>query len=463
MSPGLLATEQDIPYESHDGRCRTTFSPDHTQNDARLVLGSSPSQGNVEPQLDVEDVHRETIPSPQGSSPFAAPEGTPAPSRVPTEVWLRIFGYTASTRQRSLTYIATLSREIGAAAVEALYRFPEIFGLWVARKFALTILQSPFHARLVRGLQVIGPKKETFRYTLALRSALPLLTRLSVIVIHTLGSGRYVDQYVALDILSSGVLPSLKRIRGLPLVLDPSLLSVLSTNVPRLEELSIDDYIPISDADTDTDEGSDHEDELPESDDIIRTLPQLRAFSCPGLIVEDLTICGNITALSITAAHRTSIKQAARLFGHQLLSLRVERELGTYVGMAFPTNWIDWKGFTRLKFLEVQDTGKRCGDKEGATIKTTNLPPNLETLVWGPTWALDCALIDGHSEFWRWTNMHAFTSAVLLSSPTVKSVVRRWSNNMSYQCFLVGEWPGVYREILADHSVEDPYAWANVR
>ncbi|OSD03856.1 hypothetical protein PYCCODRAFT_206558 [Trametes coccinea BRFM310] len=384
---------------------------------------------------------------------------------LPPELWLRVFRQVAFTNPESLIPMAKASTKFQGVVEEALYWFPYLSTTRSAECFLATISDHPHRARMVRGLQLGCREDQTDEYISAITSTFPFLARLQTLEITGLGN-MCISEKTAAD-LFRGVrykLPSLRYIRGLPLYLSPRLMAWLG-RVAYLEELHIYAYtdVPKSDARYDLETLAVAGEPDPS---ILRMLPNLRALSCTSTVLADIPTSGSLTSLCITGATRAVLDHAASLFGEQLLSLRVERRLGRYSGMAYPTNWSIWTKFRRLTFLDVHDSGKREAEIEGQAIKVENLPPSLETLIWGASWAMDCALTDSRPESWRRERLRAFAETVLVRASGVKAVVYRWrwssgTRKKSYHCVLAGD--GRFREALADPAVADEDVWADQR
>lgn len=90
------------------------------------------------------------------------------------------------------------------------------------------------------------------------------------------------------------------------------------------------------------------------------------------------------------------------------------------------------------------------------------LPDSLTTLIWSPTWVMDCALMDARSEEWRRDKIQTFAEVILRYALAVKTVIYRWGNDKFYQCTLVGK-DERYHEYLAESQMADQYAWADER
>lgn len=275
--------------------------------------------------------------------------------RLPTELWLKIVGLAASAGQRTLAHVATVSSLFKGAAENELYRYPEILGTRALEAFTSTIRASPERAGLVRGLRLGCPDGQTTAYISAVNDILPVLPRL-----HTLDLSGFGDVCVpepaAVELLedpNGSKFPSLQRIRGLRLYLSPRLMSTLKT-FPNLVELPAHAYASLPDPDI---EDADDYELL----DIPKKLPRLHTLSCPYSMLDGVTTPGNITSLCLSKVCRKEMDEVASLFGQQLVSLRVERKLrpAGYAGMAYPTNWNHWLQFPRLRFLDLQDFGKR--------------------------------------------------------------------------------------------------------
>ncbi|KAI0351225.1 hypothetical protein OH77DRAFT_962401 [Trametes cingulata] len=383
------------------------------------------------------------------------------PLQLPTEMWLEVFGFAARASQRTLADTTAVSSFLHGAAEEALYKFPELLNIWGARKFASIIADSPHRARIVRGLHLCCPSKHTDDFIAAVHEVLPKLERLHSLDLFGIGD-ECVDEETAFRLFQGLELRSLRRIRGRPLCLSPRVIAALRM-FPQLEEIRMYSCTVFPEDNDDDDILVTNRQEQPQFE-ILRDLPSLCALSCPARIMADIQVAGRLTALCITDATRVVMNDVARLFGMQLISLRVERRLRRYTGLAYPTNWFDWSKLPRLKFLDVRDSGRRCGDLEAQVIRTQTLPPSLQTLVWGPTWVLDCALLDSRSEEWRRETIKEFAETVLRRSSGVKTVVYRWARGKSYLCVLMGhKGQQQYRELVADPAWVDEDAWANTR
>ncbi|KAI0364046.1 hypothetical protein BV20DRAFT_1116573 [Pilatotrama ljubarskyi] len=390
------------------------------------------------------------------------PEGTPRTHLgLPAETSLEVFGYVARVSQRSLADATAVCSSLHGTAEEALYKFPELLTIWAARKFASVVSSSPERARAVRGLRLCSPPEHTYEFVSIVREAAPKLERLHTLDLVGIGD-ECVDEDTAFQLFKGLEAPSLRRIRGRPLYLSPRVITALQA-LPQLEELRMYACTTFPDADADSVifviDGQDEP-----RFEILEDLPNLRALSCPADILAEMKVSGKLTSLCITEATRGLMADVVRLFGTQLVSLRVERRLRRYLGLAYPTNWFDWRQFPRLKFLDVCDKGRRAGEIEGQVVRATNLPPALETLVWGSTWVLDCALLDSRTEGWRRQTIREFAETVLRRSTGVKTVIYRWTRGTSYKCILAGEKDSrCYRECLADRSLADEDAWANAQ
>ncbi|KAI0640963.1 hypothetical protein C8Q79DRAFT_1014795 [Trametes meyenii] len=428
------------------------------------------------PSPDIRDVSRV-----DANQPPPSPQA--ADLRFPTEIWLRIFDHALVHDQKSVLQASALCSGIRWTAEEALYRFPEVLERSTARAFTSAIAASASRAQAVKGLSVGCRDKDAKKYIPTIRGLLPKLTRLGTLHLANLGTC-CVDVFTSSSLLKGLSLPSLKRIRGQPLYLSPNLISILAS-FPRLEEIRVYDYTPVPpppDGDTWTDEEEDdvageveEEFDMPEEPDnekqaenveILAGLPNLRALACPSRLVKDMHVVGRVTSLCITKVTRSMMAHVASLFGEQLVSLRVERTLGPYRGLAYPTAWT-WTEFTRLRFLDVQDIGVRRvyhdnqKDNEIYVVKTETLPPSLDTLVWGATWVMDCALFDGQSEAWRRNEIRRFSEDTLRRfSPTLKTVMYRWGKK-SYQCELAGD--RFSEGILGVPGLAGDDAWAEAR
>ncbi|KAI8992764.1 hypothetical protein BD414DRAFT_482145 [Trametes punicea] len=381
-----------------------------------------------------------------------SPRESTAGRRLPPELWLRIFGYAAAASPYSLVQAAAACYQLQLAAEEALYTFPDLFSIWVARRFASAISRFPQRAQMVRGLRLSCQNQQLEAHIEVMKAILPLLVNLRTLDLVNLG-----EEHLFRGL--SHILSSLRRIRGLPIYASPRLLRLLCKRAPRLEELHFYAYTSVPDPDADHAEPDAAEASCPE---ILGVLPNLRALSCPQEMIDSLGFSDILTSLCITGATRSVMDRVSLLFGNQLVSLRVERRLGWYSGLAYPTNWYDWKKFPRLKFLDVQDKGKRKGDIDGQTIKIQNLPADLETLVWGAAWLMDCALVDSRSELWRREQIRTFVQTVLRCGPGLKAVFYRWAKGTTYQCVLTGDDQRLC-EAKADHAFADENAWADGR
>ena len=99
---------------------------------------------------------------------------------------------------------------------------------------------------------------------------------------------------------------------------------------------------------------------------------------------------------------------------------------------------------------------------EGQVIRAESLPHSLVTLVWAPSWAMDCALVDSRPEQWRRNKIRDFADTVLHRAGGVKTVVYRWSKGKAYECALKGKDQS-YCEVFADSLISDEYAWVDKR
>lgn len=270
-------------------------------------------------------------------------------------MWLRIVGLLPDADQRTLADVATVCSLFKSAAEAELYRYPELSNTRTLKTFASTIRVSPDHAGLVRGLRLGCPEAQTSGYISAVNDILPELRRLNTLDLSGLGDV-CVPEPVAVDILKDpdGLkFSSLRRIRGLGLYLSPRLMIILK-GLPALVEVPAHAYASLPDPDIED------EDDF-ELLDIPRKLPRLCALSCPYSMLDGVTTPGNITSLCLSKVCRKEMGEVASLFGPQLVRLRVERKLrpAGYAGMAYPTNWNCWLQFPRLRFLDIQDFGKR--------------------------------------------------------------------------------------------------------
>ncbi|KAI0334303.1 hypothetical protein GY45DRAFT_1431830 [Cubamyces sp. BRFM 1775] len=398
-----------------------------------------------------------------------APQGlTNANLRLPVEVWLRILRYAAVVSQRSLVQAVATCSGLHGAAEEALYTFPTISNKWNARRFHSTIAKFPRRARMVRGLRLACIPQQADDCIAAVKETFTLLVRLETIELAFFGKEKCLSEPAAARLLQGATsdLRCLRRIRGLPIYASPRLVQCLGKS--HLEEIHLYGYSPLlaggeEDDEDDDDSDGDDDDEPPEpSEPTLDVLAKLRVLSCPGTVVIRMKFAGNITSLCITDAKRPIMDDVATLFGRQLVSLRLNRQLGNYSGMAYPTNWFKWERLPLLKFLDIQDRGYRGHEIEGQVIRAENLPASLVTLVWAPSWAMDCALVDSRSEQWRRNKIRDFADAVLRRARGVKTVVYRWANAQAYECMLAGEGFH-YREVLAGSSIADDYAWTDKR
>ena len=303
--------------------------------------------------------------------------------RVPVEVWLRIFRYATVTSQHSLVQAVATCSDLHGPAEEALYTFPTIFNKWTANRFHSTVAESPHRARMVRGLRLACSPKQADDCIATLKETFPLLIRLETIELAFSGKEECLPRPTATSLIkgTSSNLHSLRRIRGLPLYASRHLIRCLS-KYPHLEELHLYQYSPLieddqdgdddDDEDVDDDEDGDVDDDDDDSDDdddyedserpeecMLGVLKKLRVLSCPRTMVSRLKSPGTITSLCITDAKSDAMDDVATLFGHQLVSLRLHRELGNYSGMAYPTNWFKREKLPLLKFLDIQDRGRR--------------------------------------------------------------------------------------------------------
>ncbi|KAI0669040.1 hypothetical protein C8Q78DRAFT_1044317 [Trametes maxima] len=499
-APSLLAASNTLKiFPSPAFACNSGLAPGHIQPIEALPVSLSPVEPrNAPPSPASSHLHLGRVcsrpvdpcfvsPIFRGVPPVGANQPPPPPLAVdllfPAEIWLRIFDHALVHDQKSVLQASTLCSGIRWAAEEALYRFPEVLERSAARAFASAILASPSRAQAVTGLSVGCRDKDVKEYIQTVRSILPKLERLCTLHLANLGTC-CVDVFTSSSLLTGLSLSSLRRIRGQPLYLSPKLIAILS-KFSRLEEIRVYDYTSVPPPPSEytwTDEEEDDAvpEEFEEIDaaiegsenekqdgrvEILAGLPNLRALACPGRLIKDMHIAGRVTSLCITKVTRSMMAHVASLFGEQLISLRVERTLGRYRGLAYPTTWT-WTEFTRLKFLDVQDIGVRRvyhddKVKEVYTVKEETLPPSLKTLVWGAAWVMDCALLDGQSEAWRRNEIRRFSEDTLRRfSPTLRTVMYRWGKK-SYQCELAGD--RFSEGVLGIPGLAGDDAWAEAR
>nr|VWO97925.1 CP2 domain-containing protein [Ganoderma boninense] len=161
-------------------------------------------------------------------------------------------------------------------------------------------------------------------------------------------------------------------------------------------------------------------------------LPDLHTLACNHLIMAPIKNPRNITRLHVVEddSDWDVIRDVVRIFGAQLISLRVDfyHSLGVLPKSKYhyPTlREYRWEGCPRLKFLHIDDkplslilNGKYGVDER----KKAKLPPALETLIWGPL----------RTRYDDRSAIQQFGDAVLRDMVHVREVIYMWSPKEDY-------------------------------
>ncbi|KAI0669077.1 hypothetical protein C8Q78DRAFT_228276 [Trametes maxima] len=383
----------------------------------------------------------------QATSSFA-----PTSSIVfPVEIWGIVLEYLVTIETQSrIAALARLCARVRHEAEAVLYRAPTVATTIAVVSFAKTIATCERRARAVRELSIQphGHPSDD-RYLNALRPVffkVPRLSTLNVIMPpHFRGTG---DRIV--ELLRGTQIP-LRSIRGITFLLDEDIAKGLR-EFPDLEDIRVRGDGPQSST------------VFPLSS---LNLPRLRVLKTDTIVWQETRRIATLTHLYVTTPlSEEALARLVKVYGPQLVSLRITRALGRFDGRMYPGKVFPWDKMRKLRYLHIEDVGRSVTYLPGEQADLSQpYPVALETLVWIPAWARgrmrsEYAVAEGDTPRDRIISLRQFAKRALLTWPALKTVLYEWQLNGMFQCWISSSRRGKERE--ASEGQKDPEAWAQV-
>lgn len=330
-------------------------------------------------------------------------QSTAGDLKLPIELWRAIFAYLGHADLRQASRIC---RGLQAEAETVLYRSinAEIHVL----RFHHALSAAPRRAHAVRALALQPPYKELRTRTRVWNQVLRMLANLRTLEIC---NGEVPAHLWGPLVAGCGF-----RLRafGSAFGLSPALLGFLERQA-AIEDLTL--YL--------------HDARLPALAPGV--LPALRALETSQSCVSAFAAAPrNITHLHLRCDDPDAIRPALRAFAHQLVSVRVDRQLRPGdVGRQYPTGVVDGIALPALRFLEVRDTSSKRPlthmDEDTIADALARLDTGLETVIWHPDWFWAHPPRGRKTDNWETCigDMKRFAAALFQAAPTLRRFAYR--------------------------------------
>ncbi|KAM5542172.1 hypothetical protein V8D89_004045 [Ganoderma adspersum] len=392
---------------------------------------------------------------------------------LPLEIWRLILQFLRAHGQEHAASAIRIHPVLVEQAESVLYREIRIATFAQAADLKSALSSSALRPKTVRKLHLLMPSKNQlhcFDFLSFVGEILEQLPGLVTLEAEGIDPRHHRRSIPVLPMLVMGTSLPVKRLRGDRVHLNPNFAEFLRKH-PQLEEVRLEARRPLLHGPGPALIGEPRDVRL-ESLNLLK----LHTLGCNHRLIAPVNNPRNITRLYVTedSADSDMIHDIVRIFGAQLVSLRVDLYHSLHVGSSdwkYPTlRDYPWEKCPRLKFLHIDD-GSLRSDRPSVDLsddyqygveerKKGKLPPALETLVWAPPWTRydgwsRRGLQDGHRRAIR-----RFSEAVLKDFTSMREVIYLWSEKGYFHCSLstAGEW----RERQADPREADRDTWAEV-